>query len=137
VATASSKTHVSLLKGAIAVTVLAYAIYTFSWIAHEIQGGAWVRWLELTYLVALIVWVTGFALVFVVRRRLRQDAPRTIIGDERTGQLFMRAHQVALIVVVLAQIPFFFLAIPTQVLAQFTIATAVIALFASYAWLDR
>jgi hypothetical protein len=37
----------------------------------------------------------------------------------------------------LAQIPFFYLAVPAQVLAQITVTTAVTALFASFAWLDR
>jgi hypothetical protein len=126
-----------VLVGLVAVTVVAYAVLTISWIVHEVNGGAWARWLELTYLVGLIVWLGGFALTLVVRKWLRQAEPRTVIGDERTGALFLRAHQLSLVTVVLAQVPFFFIAVPAQVLAQFTVTTAVVSLFAMYAWLDR
>ena len=127
----------SALVGIIAITVVAYAVHTTSWIVHEIQGGGWARSLELTYLAALIVWVTGFILTLVARSHLRRASPRAIIGDERSGALFLRAHQLALVVVVVAQIPFFFVVVPTHVLAQLTVTTAVVSLFAGYAWLDR
>jgi hypothetical protein len=132
-----SKSASSVLRVVIAITVIAYAIHTVSWIVHELQGGEWVRWLELTYLIALIAWLGGFAVVFIVRRRLRRSVPRATISDERTNLIFLRAHQVAVVTVMLAQIPFFYLAVPAQVLAQITVTTAVTALFASFAWLDR
>jgi hypothetical protein len=34
-------------------------------------------------------------------------------------------------------VPFFFFDVPAQALAQLTVTTAVVALFSSYAWLDR
>lgn len=124
--------------GLVGTSVVAYAIHTASWIAHQIDGGtAWPRWLELTYLTTLLVWVTAFALALFARSRLRKEAGRPVLGDERTASVFMRAHQVALVVVLLTQVPFFVVHIPTQALAQLTVTTAVVALFAAYAWLDR
>ena len=123
--------------GLVAITVIAYAIHTTSWIVHEIQGGVWPRPLELTYVVTLIVWISALGLTHVARRRLRRVSPSVVVGDERTGTLFLQAHQLALVVVVLAQIPFFFIDVPARVLAQLTVTTGVVALFASYAWLDR
>ena len=95
------------------------------------------RWLELTYLITLFVWVTAFVLAKVARLRLRKAEGRPILGDERTAAMFMRAHQVALLVVLLIQVPFFVVPIPTPALAQLTVTTAIVVLFATYAWLDR
>jgi hypothetical protein len=125
------------LAASIALTVTAYAVHTLSWVAHEIQGGAWPRWLELTYLGGLVVWVSGFLLTLLARSRMRRASRSRPVGDERTDALFIRAHQIALVVVLLAQAPFFFLTVPVQVLAQLTVTTGVVALFGSYAWLDR
>lgn len=127
----------SMLIGIIATTVIAYAIHTTSWIAHEVQGGDWVRWIELTYVATLIIWVTGFALALMAWKHLRKTSPRANVGDERTNLLLLRAHQQALVIVLLAQIPFFFFEVPAHVLAQLTVTTAVVSLFGSYVWLDR
>ncbi len=127
----------SMLIGIIAITVVAYAIHTASWIAHEVQGGDWVRWIELIYVVTLIVWVIGFALALGAWKHLRRTSRRATVGDERTNLLLLRAHQQALVVVLLAQIPFFFLEVPAHALAQLTVTTAVVSLFGSYVWLDR
>ena len=126
------------VTGSVATAVVAYAVHTAAWIAHQISGAAaWPRWLELTYLATLLVWVGAFALALFTRSRLRKAAGRPILGDERTAAVYMRAHQVALLVVVLTQVPFFVVSIPTQALAQLTVTTAIVALFAAYAWLDR
>ena len=131
-------TSPAVITGLVATAVLAYAVHTAAWISHQLDGGtAWPRWLELTYLTTLVVWVTAFVLALLVRSRLRKAAGRPILGDERTATVFMRAHQVALVVVLLAQVPFFVVPIPTQALAQLTVTTAVVVLFAAYAWLDR
>jgi hypothetical protein len=126
----------TMLTGLIATTVIAYAVQSVSWVVHEVRGGAWARWLELTYLTALVVWLGSFLVVLLVRKRLSRRS-REPLSDERTAELFLRAHRVALIVVLLAQIPFFFVQVPANVVAQVTATTAVVALFASYAWLDR
>jgi len=123
------------LVGLVVITVVAYLVHTMSWILHEIQGGAWHPWLEMAYLAGFIVWVSGFVLLLVGRRVLRRTP--AILGDERTSLLFLRAHQVSLIVVLCAQVPFFFFDVPARALAQLTVTTAVVALFSSYAWLDR
>ena len=122
----------------VAVTVTAYAIHTAAWIAFQARGGAaWPRWLELTHLTALLVWVTAFGLTLVAHARARKAFDRRVLGDERTATLLLRAHQVALVVVMLAQVPFFLIAIPTPALAQLTVTTAVVVLYSAYAWLDR
>jgi len=126
------------ITGLVATAVLAYAVHTAAWISHQLNGGtAWPRWLELTYVATLVVWVTAFVLALFARSRLRKAAGRPILGDERTAAVFMRAHQVALVVVLLAQVPFFVVPIPAQALAQLTVTTAIVVLFAAYAWLDR
>jgi hypothetical protein len=121
----------------IGVTLVAYATHTICWVVHEIQGGAWVRWLELTYLVAMFVWVAGFISSLVLYRHLRRNPARMPISDERTNHLFLRAHQIALFTVLGVQLPFFLVTVPTNVLAQITVTSAVLSLFASYAWMDR
>lgn len=122
----------------VAGTVLAYLIHTAAWISYQVQGGrSWPRWLELTYVTGLVVWVTAFIVTLLVRSRLRRASNQPVLGDERTSAVLMRAHQAALVVVVLAQVPFFVVAIPAPALAQLTVTTAVVALFSSYAWLDR
>jgi hypothetical protein len=126
------------VTGLVATAVLAYAVHTATWVFHQLDGGTpWPRGLELTYLTTLLVWVTAFVLALVARSRIRRAAGRPILGDERTAAVFMQAHQVALLVVVLAQVPFFVVTIPTPALAQLTVTTAVVVLFAAYAWLDR
>lgn len=133
-----SLTSPAAITGLVATAVVAYAVHAAAWIAHQIGGAAeWPRWLELTYLTALLVWLLAFALALYARSRLRMAAGRPILGDERTAAVFMRAHQVALLVVVLTQVPFFVVSIPTQALAQLTVTTAIVVLFATYAWLDR
>jgi hypothetical protein len=128
----------SALTGLIATAVVAYAIHSSSWIAHQIDGGtAWPRWLELLYLATFVVWVAAFVLALVAKSQLRRTTPRPIVDDERTAAVFMRAHQAALVVVVLAQVPFFFITVPAHVLAQLTVTTSVVVLFATYAWMDR
>ncbi len=128
----------SLVPGLVATAAVAYAVHTAAWILHQLEGGAtWPRWLELTYPSTLVVWVGALLLTRVIRSRLRKAAGRAVLGDERTAVLFTRAHQVALVVVVLVQIPFFVLSIPAQALAQLTITTAIVALFVAYTWLDR
>jgi hypothetical protein len=132
------QTSPAALTGLVATAVVAYAVHTAAWITHQIGGAAaWPRWLELTYLITLFVWVGAFGLALYTRSRLRKAAGRPILGDERTHALYLRAHQVALLVVVLMQVPFFVVTIPTQALAQLTVTTALVVLFAAYAWLDR
>jgi hypothetical protein len=122
----------------VALTVVAYAIHTAAWISHQVQGtGMWPRWLELIYITGLVVWVTGFTVTLWVRSRLRRALIQPVLGDERTSAVFLRAHQAALVVVLLAQVPFFVISVPAQALAQLTVTTAIVALFAAYAWLDR
>ena len=131
-------TSPAALTALVATAVLAYAVHAAAWITHQIGGAEdWPRWLELTYLTALLVWVGAFALALYARSRLRKAAGRPILGDERTAAVFLRAHQVSLLVVVLTQVPFFVVTIPTQALAQLTVTTAIVVLFAAYAWLDR
>ena len=122
----------------IVVTVVGYAIHTAAWISHQVRGGGnWPRWLELVYLIAMLVWVTAFVLTLVARSRLRRAGNRPVLADERTAAVMMRAHQTALVVVLIAQVPFFVVPVPAQALAQLTVTTAIVALFSSYAWLDR
>ena len=126
------------VTGLVATAVAAYAVHTAAWISHQLSGAtAWPRWLELTYLTTLLVWVTAFVLALVARSRLRRAAGRPILGDERTAAVFLRAHQVAMVIVLVMQVPFFVVPIPAPALAQLTVTTAVVALFAVYAWLDR
>jgi hypothetical protein len=122
------------LIAVISVTVVAYAIHSLSWVVHEIQGGSWIRWMEIVYLTTFFVWVGGFILA-VSSRKIRGKAMREVQGDERTVLLFLKAHQAALVTTMLVQLPFFFLDIPVRALA--TATTAVVSLAISYAWLDR
>lgn len=131
-------TSPAAVTGLVATAVIAYAVHTAAWISHQIGGAAaWPRWLELTYLTTLLVWVTAFALALYARSQLRRAAGRPALGDERTAAVLMRAHQVALVAVLLTQVPFFVVSIPTPALAQLTVTTAIVVLFAAYAWLDR
>jgi hypothetical protein len=121
-----------------AVALVAYLIHTGAWIAHELSGAAvWPRTLEAVYLVSLLLWVPGLLATLWMKRAIRRDSPEIVLGDERSAALFARAHMVALVVVLLVQLPFFVVEIPSRVLAQVTVTTCVIALFGTYAWLDR
>lgn len=116
------------------VAIAAFATHNVAWIAHELGGAdAWPRALELVYLISLMVWVPAFLLVLYGKRALRSQ----VLEDERSSALFARAHMAALVIVIVAQIPFFFVAVPSHVLAQVTVTTAIVALFGAYAWLDR
>jgi hypothetical protein len=127
----------AILSALTVTAIAAYGLHSVAWIAHEVEGGPWRRWLELVYLVTLFVWVPAFVTALFGKARLQKSTPRVVVEDERTGIVFAQAHQVALVVVLCMQIPFFFITVPTNVLAQVTVTTCVVALFASYAWFDR
>jgi hypothetical protein len=127
----------AILSALTATAIVAYAVHSTAWIAHEVEGGPWRRWLELIYLVSLFVWMPAFVIALFGKARLQKTTPCVIVDDERTGIVFAQAHQVALVIVLCVQIPFFFITVPTNVLAQLTVTTCVVALFASYAWFDR
>jgi hypothetical protein len=127
----------AILSALTATAIVAYAVHSTAWIAHEVEGGPWRRWLELIYLVSLFVWMPAFVIALFGKARLQKTTPPIVIEDERTGIVFAHAHQVALVIVLCVQIPFFFITVPTNVLAQLTVTTCVVALFASYAWFDR
>ena len=127
-------THVAL----IAVAVIAYAAHSAAWIAHQIAGGiTWRPWLETTYVSALVLWIGALSAVHVGRAYRRRTAPTAVLQDERTHMHFMEAHRTALVIVTLAQVPFFLLDVPTRVLAQFTVTTSIVALAVAYAWHSR
>ena len=127
----------AILSALTATAILAYAVHSTAWMVHEIEGGPWRRWLELIYLISLVVWVPAFVIALFGKARVQKTTPRVVVEDERTGIVFAQAHQVALVIVLCMQIPFFFIEVPTNVLAQLTVTTCVVALFASYAWFDR
>jgi len=134
-ASATRPASASALIPLIAITLVAYATHTVCWVVHEIQGGP--RWLELTYQIAHFVSGAGLVSSLVLYRRLRRSPTEMPLSDERTSQIMLRAHKVALVTVMGVQLPFFFITVPTNVLAQVTISTAVLSLYASYAWMDR
>ena len=120
----------------VGITVVAYLIYTGSWVVHNVRGGEWSGWLERIYLAAFFAWVICLAATLWAKRRIKADAYRGV-ADERTAELMLRAHRIALVVILFVQIPFFFIAVPSAAMAQITVTTGVVALFVSYAWLDR
>lgn len=120
------------------VAVVAYAAHSVAWMGHEIAGGsAWPRALEIAYVSTLMLWVGALIVMHVGRAHRRRTVPAVVLQDERTRLHFVEAHRTALVVIVMAQLPFFLLDVPTRVLAQFTVTTSVVALAAAYAWHDR
>jgi hypothetical protein len=121
-----------------AVSLVAYLIHNGAWIAHELSGAAaWPRALERVYLVSLVLWVPGLLATLWMKRASRRQSPGIVLRDERSDAQFARAHMIALVIVLLVQLPFFVVDIPSRVLAQVTVTTCVIALFGTYAWLER
>jgi hypothetical protein len=121
-----------------AVALVAYAAHSAAWIGREINGGTtWPPLLESAYVGALVLWIGALLVIQVGRLHRRRTVPAAVLQDERTRLQFIEAHRTALVVVLLAQVPFFVLDVPTRVLAQFTVTTSVVALAAAYAWHDR
>lgn len=133
---ASPSRLISFFPVLVGFTVVAYLVYTGSWVVHNVRGGAWSGWLERIYLAAFVAWVICLAATLWAKRRIKSDAYRGV-ADERTAELMLRAHRIALVVILLIQLPFFFFTVPSAAMAQFTVTTGVVALFVSYAWLDR
>jgi hypothetical protein len=122
------------------VAIGGYVVHTAALVTYELMGAQdWPRVLELIYLVSLLIWVPAFTLALWGRAQARREVPGVIGGEARTNLLFARAHAVALVVVLVLQLPFIFfgLDIPAKALAQITVTTCVMALFGAYAWLNR
>lgn len=127
-------THVALT----AVAVLAYAAHSAAWIAHQAAGGTtWPPSLETAYVGALVIGLGALAAMHSGRAHRRRTAAAGVLQDERTHLQFLTAHRTALVIVLLAQVPFFLLDVPARVLAQFTVTTSIVALAVAYAWHSR
>jgi hypothetical protein len=136
-------THLSFkpahLTAAAATAIVGFTVHAAALIAHEVMGDlAWPRWLELVYLVSLFVWVPAGAAVLWIKARLKHASVDVILDDERSQALFTQAHVVAVLVVLIMQLPFVVgVDVPAKALALLTVTTCVVTLFATYAWLDR
>ena len=118
-----------------AVAVIAYAAHSTAWIARQMAGGTtWPPLLETTYVSALVLWIGALSAIHLGRAHRRRTVPTAVLQDERTRFQFMEAHRTALVIVLLAQVPFFLLDVPTRALAQFTVTTSIVALAVAYAW---
>ena len=135
-ATAFTPAH---LTAAAATAILGFTVHAGALIVHEVLGDpVWPRWPELAYLVSLFVWVPAGAVVLWIKARLKHTSTDVVLDDERSQALFTQAHVVAVLIVLVLQLPFIVgVDVPARALALLTVTTCVITLFTTYAWLDR
>ncbi|TDB75465.1 hypothetical protein [Micromonospora sp. KC723] len=105
--------------------------------AHDAGGqGSWPRWWELTYVTAVALALAALAVAGWAKWRARRAG--AVLGDERTVATHLRATAAALIVVLAAQVPYFFrVDVPSIAQAQFTVAAALAAYGAARLWCNR
>jgi hypothetical protein len=105
--------------------------------AHDARtAGAWPRWLELTYVVAVLVAVPAVLVAAWARLRVRRHG--IVIVDERTVGTHLQSMGVALIGVLAVQLPYFFrVEISSLAQAQFTVAAALVVYGVARLWFNR
>ncbi|HWH00506.1 MAG TPA: hypothetical protein VNV66_14545 [Pilimelia sp.] len=104
---------------------------------HDAGGGTdWPRWLELTYVSAVVVAAAALLLAGWARTRARRSG--AVLVDERVTLTHLRATGAALVGALGVQLPFFFrVEVPSVAQAQFTVGAALIAYGAARLWLNR
>lgn len=97
---------------------------------------AWPRWLELVYVVAVVLAVP--ALLAAGWAKLRLNRLGAVIDDERTAENHWRSTGAALAGVLLVQVPFFLrVEVSSLAQAQFTVAAGLLVYGAAWLWHNR
>ncbi|MDI6104092.1 hypothetical protein QLQ12_36425 [Actinoplanes sp. NEAU-A12] len=100
------------------------------------QAPGWPRWLELTYLVGVLLAVPALLVAYWAKSRLKQLG--AVLDDEQTAATHTRSMAAALVGVLCVQLPFFFhVEIASVAQAKFTVAAALVTYGAARLWLNR
>ncbi|HEX8629638.1 MAG TPA: hypothetical protein VF755_15840 [Catenuloplanes sp.] len=100
------------------------------------QAPGWPRWLELTYLVGVLLAVPALLLAGWAKSRLKKLG--AVLEDERTEATHTRSMATALVGVLAVQLPFFFRVETASVAqAKFTVAAALLTYGAARLWFNR
>lgn len=100
------------------------------------QAPGWPRWLELTYLLGVLLAAPALLAAGWAKTRLKKLG--AVLADERTEATHTRAMAAALTGVLCVQVPFFFRVETASVAqAQFTVAAALLTYGAARLWLNR
>lgn len=133
-----SRRHIHrLLDVALFVWGVAAATVLVTKAVNDVRSGqGWPRWLELCYVVGVLVAVPSVLLAGWAKARLKRLG--AVLQDERTDATHVRSLAAALVGVLCAQLPYFFhVDVPSVAQAQFTVAAALLTYGAARLWLNR
>lgn len=126
----SSSNGAVLVCGAAAATTFVVGA------VHDIEGGAWPRWLDLINAGAIVVALVALLAAGWARLKLRRL--RAVTEDERTAHTHLQSCAAALFAAIAVQMPFLFrVDVPSMAQAKFTIAASMSAYGIARLWFNR
>jgi hypothetical protein len=87
--------------------------------------------------VSLFVWVPALLFALWAYVRVRPAGPEVRAADQQSAARFGQAQLATLVTVLLLQLPFFIIPVPSKVLAQITVTACIVVLYAAYGWTGR